>query len=147
MAESALDRIQKLAKEARDQAGIALSKERLTEQQLSDQIEMLQNYRTDYQVQLQNAMKEPMATNTLQYYNDFLKSLSKTIETAKIQLEQQSVNVERSREFWKEKQRRLSSFQTLNERKKQQAYAAEQRRERLFNDEINTNASARKTLG
>jgi flagellar FliJ protein len=146
MAMSTLEKITKLAKEARDNAGVALARERMGQQELLKQIEMLNSYRNDYCDKLHEEMSKGLPSSLLSDYQVFLGSLDATISTANEQLRQLDKRINHKKENWKDKQRRLVSFDTLSERRKAKEMDIEQRQERKQSDEINTNSAARKSM-
>lgn len=146
MRETALDKITKIAKDARDAIGIALSKDRLSLTEIEQQVEALRQYRDDYCRQLEIAMQRPISRPLYNDYHDFLKSLGETIELAEQQLIQQKELIEKRQQLWMEKHRKVAGFETLIKRKTEEEKQQQQKLERKISDEINTNASARKQI-
>ncbi|MBN7795831.1 flagellar export protein FliJ [Parahaliea mediterranea] len=141
-----LDTLIELARKARDGAGKALAQERQQSRQTAMQLDTLRQYRREYASQMQIVLQGGTDAATLANYRDFLQSLDAAIERAGQALEQQEKRVDNRREHWRQEQRKLSSYDTLAERRAQRERSSEQRREMLQNDEFVTNLSARTRL-
>lgn len=140
---TALDTLTDLAKEARDKAGQLLATERTNEQQILAHQEMLVNYREEYAVQLQKLMLDGVDPVTLYNYRQFLMSLDESIKKASQALQQQNNLVDKSKQNWQQKQRKLTSFTTLNDRRLAAARQSAARKEQLQTDEFANNQHIR----
>lgn len=139
MKSNSLAILSELAKEARDKAAQLLAGERQTQAQLQAQRETLEQYRAEYAQRLNQCMDEGIDAATLQDYWRFLSSLDQAIDSAVQSLQVQTQRVSNRQQEWQAKQRRLSSFNTLGERRATQEQVAEQRREMRQQDEIANN--------
>ena len=81
---------------------------------------------------------------TLANYRRFIRSLDDAIDTALQALDQQQEKVAASQQHWQQRQRQLSSYDTLAARRAEQERRQEQRRELRDNDELTNNAMARR---
>lgn len=140
-----LDTLIDKSREARDHAGRALAEERRGQQHSADQLRALEQYRSDYQRQLQDAMRAGIDATSLDNYRRFIHSLDDAIDHARRALEQQNDRVIASRDQLNQRQRRLSSYDTLASRRAKEAQTQEARRERRDNDEMTTHAMARRS--
>ncbi|MDR5866451.1 flagellar export protein FliJ [Halomonas koreensis] len=138
MSQTALDNLTELAREARDKAGQQLAGERRSAEQIVAQLESLQRYRREYAGQLNTAMREGIDPAAMHNYQRFLASLDDALERAHQALAEQRQRVERSQRHWQEEQRRLTSYDTLAERRATARRRAEQRREQRATDELVT---------
>ncbi|XKE45449.1 flagellar export protein FliJ [Halomonas organivorans] len=138
MSRSALDNLTELAREARDKAGQKLAGERQNAAQIVAQLESLQRYRREYAQQLQAALRQGIDPASMHNYQRFLASLDEALERARQALAEQRQRVERSQRQWQQEQRRLTSYDTLAERRAQAHRRAEQRREQRATDELVT---------
>lgn len=144
MSNSTLNRIIEMATKARDESSKLLAQEQVTVNQIKDQIATLTQYKASYQAELASMMRQPHDVNQLFDYQAFLKSLDNAIELAHQQLDAQESCLEQAKEAWREKQKKLTSYEKLNERQIAQLVQAEKKKESKLTDEINTNKSARK---
>lgn len=128
-----------LAEEARNKAAQLLAGERRTQAQLQTQLETLGDYRAEYVLRLNQCMDEGIDAVTLQDYWRFLDSLDRAMENALQNLEIQAQRVTSRQQDWQAGQRRLSSFNTLVDRRAAQAQRVEARKEMRQQDEIASN--------
>lgn len=133
---SPLDTLAELAREARDSAAKALADDSRNEQQVATQVETLAQYRHEYALRLQQAMHAGIDTARLRNYQQFLHSLDTAWQRACQVLEEQRGRVTASRDQWRQQQQRLSSYDTLAQRRAEQVTHHQQRRELRQQDEI-----------
>jgi len=141
----ALDHLIEDAAKSRDQAGRELAEQHRTERQLQDQIATLNTYHSEYRQRLQRAMADGVSLNTIRDYQQFLRSLDDAIKQTETQLTQQRRSVVHSRKNLADRQGKLSSFDTLAERRKHQERSRQARVEQKQSDEFINNAYARKS--
>lgn len=140
-----LDTLTELAREARDAAGQTLANERRSQQQAATQLDTLRRYRLEYATRLQNAMHNGIDPATLHNYQQFLASLDAAVDRARAALEDHSQRVEGCQQHWREEQKRLTSYDTLANRRQEKARRIEQRQEQRHNDEMSSNSLLRRT--
>ncbi|MDI4637810.1 MULTISPECIES: flagellar export protein FliJ [Halomonadaceae] len=140
-----LDTLTELAREARDAAGQTLANERRSQQQAATQLDTLRRYRLEYATRLQNAMHNGIDPATLHNYQQFLASLDAAVDRARAALEDHSQRVEGCQQHWREEQKRLTSYDTLANRRQEKARRLEQRQEQRHNDEMSSNSLLRRT--
>lgn len=138
MSRTALDNLTERARAARDQAGQKLAGERRSVDQIVAQLESLQHYRGEYAAQLQAALREGIDPASMHNYQRFLASLDDALARARQALNEQHHRVERSQRHWQQEQRRLSSYDTLAERRAMAQRRAERRRDQRDTDELVT---------
>ncbi len=109
------------------------------------ELDALRRYRQEYCRRLQDAMSRGIDAATLANYRRFIRSLDDAIDTALRALDQQDEKVAASQQHWQQRQRQLSSYDTLAERRAAQQRQREQRRELRDNDELTNNAMARRS--
>jgi flagellar protein FliJ len=143
-ASNPLDTLIEQSRKARDQAGRSLADDRRGQAQSAAQLDALRRYRQEYCRRLQDAMGRGIDAATLANYRRFIRSLDDAIDAALRALDQQQEKVAASQQHWKQRQRQLSSYDTLASRRAEQARQQEQRRERRDNDEQTNNAIARR---
>ena len=140
-----LDTLTELAREARDAAGQTLANKRRSQQQASTQLDTLRRYRLEYATRLQNAMHKGIDPATLHNYQQFLASLDAAVDRARAALEDHAQRVEGCQQHWREEQKRLTSYDTLANRRQEKARRIEQRQEQRHNDEMSSNSLLRRT--
>ncbi|TGD73149.1 flagellar export protein FliJ [Mangrovimicrobium sediminis] len=144
MSNQALEYLIGKAEKLRDSAGVELARSRNTEQQISDQIEMLTQYRQEYRRRLNQALLKGTPLHTVRDIQSFLVSLDQAIDNAYAYHEKQQRQTEDSFAEMSRCQRELSSFNTLVQRR-QAAHARElDRRERKEQDALATRIHQRK---
>lgn len=131
-----LDTLIGLARDARDQAGQTLAGERQSERQVAGQLESLGRYRLEYAQRLQQAMRDGIDPATMRNYQRFLDSLDDALARARQALAAQQQRVGQSQAQWQQQQRRLSSYDTLAERRAAQQSRKAQRQELRTSDDL-----------
>ncbi|CUR44857.1 flagellar export protein FliJ [Alloalcanivorax xenomutans] len=144
---SPLDTLIEQARQARDQAGHSLAEARRGQQNTAAQLSTLENYRNEYAGRLQDALARGMDTLTLNTYRRFLASLDQAIEQARQVLCEQQRAIDAGQDHWRQRQQRLSSFDTLATRRQQQQQHREHRQERRQTDDIASNLHQRRLPG
>ena len=141
-----LDALTDIAREARNAAAQLLASERSSRLQLLTQVELLERYRREYSLRLQEVMTSGIALPTLQDYQLFLASLDEALQRAHRSIAEQQQRVQQCQQNWQKEQHRVSSYSTLTKRLALQQRRTEQRLELRHSDEISTNTFARKRL-
>ena len=113
--------------------------------QRAAELDALRRYRQEYCRRLKDARRRGIDAATLANYRRFIRSLDDAIDTALRALDQQDEKVAASQQHWQQRQRQLSSYDTLAERRAAQQRQREQRRELRDNDELTNNAMARRS--
>ena len=140
-----LDTLVELARDARDQAGRDLASEQRTRHQVSQQLESLRRYRQEYAEKLNSAMNQGIDPATLRNYHQFIGSLDDATVRARQSLDNQDRRVEKARRQWQQEEQRLSSYDTLIERRESARRRDEQRREQRETDELVNGRVARQS--
>lgn len=143
-ASNPLDTLIEQSRKARDHAGRSLAEDRHGQAQSAAQLDALRRYRQEYCRRLQDAMNQGIDAATLGNYRHFIRSLDDAIDKALQALDQQQEKVAASQHHWQQRQRQLSSYDTLASRRAQQERHRQQRRELRDNDELTNNAMARR---
>ncbi|MDI5922802.1 flagellar export protein FliJ [Halomonas sp. LR5S13] len=138
-----LDTLVELARDARDQAGQSLAGEQRTSSQVSQQLESLHRYRQEYAEKLNAAMRDGIDPATMRNYQQFLASLDDALVRARQAVAAQQERVEKTRQHWQQQQQRLSSYDTLAERRDVARRRDEQRREQHVSDDLVNNRLVR----
>ena len=138
-----LDTLVDLARDARDQAGRDLAGEQRTRHQVYQQLESLRRYRQEYTEKLNSAMNQGIDPATLRNYHQFIGSLDDAAVRARQSLDNQDRRVEKARRQWQQEEQRLSSYDTLIERREAVRRQDEQRREQRATDDLVNGRMAR----
>lgn len=109
------------------------------------QLEQLEGYLADYRSRLQQAVQEGLSAAGWQNYQRFIGVLEGAITEQRRVLEQTEQQLAQGQAHWHEQQRRVSSFDALAERQKQQQQQVFQRREQRAADEFSARMVQRRT--
>lgn len=113
---NALTTLLNLAVEASDEAAKVLAQVRQTQVQMSQQLNMLENYQTEYRQKLNQTLHSGIDADKWQNYQQFLVTLELTIEQQQQQLTLWEQRVSEANRHWQEKQQRVNAFDTLIQR-------------------------------
>ncbi|MDT0500503.1 MULTISPECIES: flagellar export protein FliJ [unclassified Halomonas] len=143
-----LDTLIELARDSRDQAGQALAGEQRNAKQVADQLAALTDYRQEYADKLNAAMRDGIDPATMRNYQQFLASLDDALARARHAMQTQQQRIDHTRQRWQQEQRRLSSYDTLTERRaKEQQRMAQRREQRVSDDLVNSRLAHRPREG
>jgi flagellar protein FliJ len=109
-------------------------------------LEMLQQYRKDYQEKLQDAQKAGMELNDLRNFQDFLYRLDDAIAQQTGVVTQTQLSVQQGRNELTETQRRMKSFDTLANRHTETIKKLEAKIEQKIQDEHSSRRAAYKNM-
>lgn len=109
-------------------------------------LEMLQQYRKDYQEKLQDAQKVGMELNDLRNFQDFLYRLDDAIAQQTGVVTQAQLSVQQGRSELTETQRRMKSFDTLANRHTETIKKLEAKIEQKIQDEHSGRRAAYKNM-
>ena len=142
-----LDTLIEESRKARDKAGRTLAEDRRTQQQTARQLDTLTHYKQEYRRRLHDALMEGLDVGLLNNYQSFIHSLDDAIGTAGVRLQQHSNKVNTSQQQWRQRQKQLSSFDTLASRRDAREQLKQVRQEQRRSDEATNNAQARQRSG
>lgn len=98
-------------------------------------LEMLLQYRQEYLDQLQVQLRDGVASAHLRNFEHFIGTLDAAIEQQRALTQQADTRLAHGRGEWQHTKRRLSSFDTLADRVRQQEIVALNKREQRDSDE------------
>lgn len=147
MKSNPLDTLIEESRKARDKAGRTLAEDRRTQQQTARQLDTLTHYKQEYRRRLHDALMEGLDVGLLNNYQSFIHSLDDAIGTAGVRLQQHSNKVNTSQQQWRQRQKQLSSFDTLAGRRNAREQLKQVRQEQRRCDEATSNAQARQRSG
>jgi flagellar FliJ protein len=110
------------------------------------QLDMLQQYRRDYQERMQAASMQGLDQATLKNYQQFIYKLDTAITQQKKAVEQSRISTQIGRGEFTGTQRKLKSFDTLQQRHIDQESKIEAKREQRSTDEHTSRVTAYKIL-
>ncbi|HGM9961192.1 TPA: flagellar export protein FliJ [Providencia stuartii] len=116
---NALDTLLSLAVEASEEAAKVLAQVRQTQVQMTQQLNMLENYQAEYRQKLNQTLHSGIDADKWQNYQQFLVTLELTIEQQQQQLSLWEQRVSEANRHWQEKQQRVNAFDTLIQRSEQ----------------------------
>lgn len=124
-----------LAQNKTDKATERLGQLQGAQTSAAEKLEMLLQYRQEYYEQLQAQMAQGVAASRWQNFQNFINTLDSAIEQQRALSEQAKVKLQHGRTDWQNQKRRLSSFDTLADRVRQQELITLNRREQRDSDE------------
>jgi len=124
-----------LAQSKTDEATRRLGQLQNAHTSAAGKLEMLLQYRQEYLDQLQTQMREGVASAHLRNFQQFISTLDGAIEQQRALTLQADTRLVHGRSDWQYSKRRLTSFDTLADRVRQQQMLASNKREQRDNDE------------
>ena len=141
---NALTTLLSLAIEASEEAAKVLAQVRQTQVQMTQQLNMLENYQTEYRQKLNQTLHSGIDADKWQNYQQFLVTLELTIEQQQQQLSLWEQRVNEANHHWQEKQQRVNAFDTLIQRAEQTKNQRLSRLEQKQMDEYAQRATLRR---
>ena len=135
-----------LAQQKNDHATKNLGLLNRSQQSAQGKLEMLQQYRKDYQEKLQDAERSGMALEDLRNFQDFIYRLDDAIAQQSAVVVQAQTSVQNGRSALSEAQRRMKSFDTLAQRHTEVQRKQEAKHEQKIQDEHNGRRAAFKNI-
>jgi flagellar FliJ protein len=138
-----------LAQRKTDDATRKLGQLQIAQTSAAGKLELLQQYRREYEDQLQLKMRTGVASAQVRNFQHFIGTLDDAIEQQRAVVLQADNRLATGRSDWQHTKRRLTSFDTLADRARQQEQLALNKRERVDSDERTTRRfyDARSTFG
>jgi flagellar FliJ protein len=130
-----LQPLRKLAQQKNDAATKKLGLLNRNQQSTQSKLEMLQQYRRDYQDKMQEAEKNGMGLQDLRNFQDFIYRLDDAIAQQSAVVTQARDSVQQGRNELSEAQRRVKSFDTLSQRHAETVKKLEAKVEQRLQDE------------
>lgn len=124
-----------LAQNKTDEATRRLGQLHNAHSSAAEKLEMLLQYRQEYLDQLQTQMRDGVASAHLRNFQQFISTLDDAIEQQRALTLQADSRLVHGRSDWQSSKRRLTSFDTLADRVRQQQILASNKREQRDNDE------------
>ena len=141
---NALTTLLTLAVEASEEAAKVLAQVRQTHTQMAQQLNMLENYQSEYRQKLNQTLHTGMESDKWQNYQQFLVTFELTIEQQQQQLNLWEQRVNEANRHWQEKQQRVNAFDTLIQRAEHTEYQRQNRSEQKQMDEFAQRATLRR---
>jgi flagellar protein FliJ len=130
-----LDTLIELAQSKTDDATRLLGHLQSARTSAAGKLDMLLQYRQEYLDQLQVQMRAGVAAAQLRNFQNFIATLDTAIEQQRAVTLQADSRLATGRSDWQHSKRRLTSFDTLADRARQQALITQNKREQKENDE------------
>lgn len=128
-----------VANEAVDDAAKSMQKAAADRDKAQAQLEMLHNYRLDYAQRLQASAQGGVTASNYLNFRRFLATLDDAISQQNNMVAQSETRLEAGRQQWVAEKRRLSAYEALSSRQRQQVALREARREQRASDELASN--------
>jgi flagellar FliJ protein len=129
-------RLRELAEDRRDSTSVRLAEAVAQRDTARQKLEMLVDYRRDYDSRLARSATGGIDVDKLRSYRQFLVNLERAIEQQTDVLEQAQQRVHDAQARWRDEQRQVDSFRILDERREAVETRAASRREQKLNDEF-----------
>ena len=124
-----------LAQNKTDQATRRLGQLQNTHTSAVEKLDMLQQYRQEYLEQMNGQMRDGVAAASVRNFQHFIGTLDGAIEQQRALTEQADTRLGHGRSDWQDSKRRLSSFDTLADRVRQQEMTIVNKKEQRDSDE------------
>ena len=124
-----------LAQTKTDQATRRLGQLQNTHTDAVEKLDMLQQYRQEYLEQMNGQMRDGVAAASVRNFQHFIGTLDGAIEQQRALTVQADTRLGHGRSDWQDSKRRLSSFDTLADRVRQQEMIIVNRKEQRDSDE------------
>lgn len=125
-----------LAQDKVDEAGRALNALTTQRRHAKNQLDILDTYRADYAVRLQQATEGGLSASNYHNFRRFIATLDEAISQQNRIIAQIDAKIQTGQQQWYVEKRRLNSYETLKARQDQQMRYRETRREQHASDEI-----------
>jgi flagellar FliJ protein len=126
-----------------DQATSELGRLIAHEQEGSRKLEMLQDYRSEYQARFRDAARSGLGVEALRNYGAFMTRIDEAIEVQRALLDQSQRRTAAGKQAWADQHNRVKAYDTLHDRHRQRERHNENKREQREADEHVTNRFAR----
>lgn len=124
-----------LAQQKNDAAIKKLGLLNRSQQAAQSKLEMLQQYRRDYQEKMQHAERNGLELEELRNFQDFIYRLDDAITQQRAALSHAQISLQKGRSDLTEAQRRMKSFDTLSQRHTEAEKKLEIKTEQRIQDE------------
>lgn len=124
-----------LAKHQNDSATVKLGQLNRQQQNAQSKLEVLQQYRRDYQTRMQESTKNGIEPTELRNFQAFINKLDDAIRQQLKQVGQSKISTQVGRGEFEATQRKLKSFDTLQQRHIESQKHIEKKSEQVLQDE------------
>jgi flagellar FliJ protein len=136
MTQTDWNRLRELASERRDLLGQSLAEAATVRDAAHQKLEMLLDYRRDYDGRLSRNVTGGIDAEKLRSYRTFLANLERAIEQQTEALAAAQERVRQAQALWREEQRQVDSFRILEERRQAEQARTAGRIEQKLTDEF-----------
>lgn len=131
-----LETLQSRAEEATSEAMTKLAEMLAGLRDAEGRLAMLLRYRDEYRSKLDNSSRNGVSVIELSNFRTFLARLEEAVAQQQAEVNRWQAAVERSREFWREADRKSRSFGLLNDRRNERERSNAARTEQKQMDEF-----------
>jgi flagellar protein FliJ len=135
-------RLREIAEDRRDGTSARLAEAVAQRDTARQKLEMLVDYRSDYDSRLAHSATGGIDAEKLRSYRQFLVNLQRAIDQQTEVLVQAQQRVAQAQVLWRAEQRQVDSFRILDERRVATETREASRREQKLTDELATRAPA-----
>ena len=135
MSQTDWNQLRELARERRDTLGARLAEAATVRDAALQKLEMLLDYRNDYDSRLAQSTNEGIDAEKLRSYRTFLANLERAIEQQTHTVTTAQQRVAEAQALWRGEQRQVDSFRILDQRQQAEGARAAGRLEQKLTDE------------
>lgn len=136
MKRNAYQLLKELAEKQRDGVARKMANIATKRKDAENKLTLLNNYRSDYLTRLKHSSSTGIEPNKLRNYQTFLQNLDSAIEQQTSEIETCAQQFNHTQTEWLHEQKRVKSFNTLNERRVKQEAKLEHKRQQKQQDEF-----------
>ncbi len=138
---STLETLIDLAKDRKTEAAQAFARAVAHAQQAEQRLQLLHNYRGEYETRMRNQAQRGIGGSQIGNYNRFIDQLSEAFLQQEYEVAQAQALVNQARENFLAEERKLKSFEVLAQRADQREGAKQAKREQKQFDEFAARAA------
>jgi flagellar protein FliJ len=131
-----LGMLQGLASKEVDEATEALAKAMKLANDAQAKLEMLNEYRLDYEKNLSKILEDGMGADAYQNFQNFFGKLDQAIAGQQEVIELANQQLKIKKQLWQESQRKKLSYEVLSDRSDKRDYQIEQKKDQKMMDEF-----------
>jgi len=131
-----LSMLQELASKEVDEAAEALAKAMKLANESQAKQDMLNEYRLDYERNLNKTLETGMGAKSYQNFQNFFGKLDQAIAGQREVVEIANQQVKLKKQLWQESQRKKLSYEVLSDRSEKRVFKIEQKKDQKLMDEF-----------
>lgn len=139
--------LEKLAADKSDEQAIQLAKARRAVTAAEEQLAQLQQYETNYNLQLGEKLEAAMAIDALRGHHKFMQNIAHAVRQQELEVARRRAFADAIERVWRETERRRQGFKVMSNKLSAQVSRAETRRQQKMNDDFAIRKMTRTNIG